>query len=406
MKNIILKVIMIVSVSIIISNIFLFPTSINAEEANSEETYDEEIYDEGTYDEGTYDEETYVEESIFYPRAEVKEIIEVEEREAGYYDSSVQLVNVLIKNGDHNGEIIQAEYELNYYLNQDYKSSFLEVGDEVLLYLEEDEQGSIEIAYVAEIARDKYLIYLAIGFVIILLLVGRTKGVKAIISLALTIFAIFKILIPSILKGWDPVIVSVGICTAVIGISLIIISGFSKKTLSAIIGTTGGVIFAGVIAMIVGSAAKLTGLGNEESQMLMYIPQNIVFDFRGLLFAGIIIGAMGATMDVGMSIASAMHEIKANSPEIITKDLIKAGMNVGRDTMATMANTLILAYTGGSLHLILLFMAYNTSFSEIVNWDMIASEILRAISGSIGIIFTIPITALVAGFIEEHKKNV
>ncbi|MFZ7134363.1 MAG: YibE/F family protein, partial [Eubacteriales bacterium] len=218
----------------------------------------------------------------------------------------------------------------------------------------------------------------------------------------ITILAIFKILIPFILKGWDPVILSVGICILIITISLIIISGFTKKTTSAIIGTVGGVVVAGVIALIVGTLCKLTGLGNEESQMLMYIPQGTILDFRGLLFAGIIIGAMGATMDVGMSIASAMHEIKENSPDIKSKDLIKAGMNVGRDMMATMANTLILAYTGGSIQLILVFMAYNTSFSTVINWDMIASEILRAISGSIGIIFTIPITALVAGFIEER----
>jgi uncharacterized membrane protein len=125
-----------------------------------------------------------------------------------------------------------------------------------------------------------------------------------------------------------------------------------RKTLSAIIGTAGGVLSAGVIALVIGSLAKLTGLGDDESQMLMLV-QDVHFDFSGLLFAGILIGTMGATMDVGMSIASAMHEIKVNSPNIKTSALIKAGMNVGKDTMATMANTLILAYVGGSLHLLL-----------------------------------------------------
>ena len=113
-------------------------------------------------------------------------------------------------------------------------------------------------------------------------------------------------------------------CILIIAVTLLIISGFNKKTLSAIIGTAGGVLIAGIIALIVGSAAKLTGFGDDESQMLMYIPQNITFDFRGLLFAGILIGTMGATMDVGMSIASAMHEIKENSPNIKTSALFKA----------------------------------------------------------------------------------
>ena len=114
---------------------------------------------------------------------------------------------------------------------------------------------------------------------------------------------------------------------------------------------------------------------------------------------------MGATMDVGMSIASAMHEIKVNSPGIKTAELIRAGMNVGKDTMATMANTLILAYAGGSFHLMLLLMAHKTPLSHIINWDFFASEVLRAITGSIGIVFTIPITALASGLIEKYKNK-
>lgn len=348
-------------------------------------------------------------ETVPYSRAKVLSVLTEENRETnhsgGNFKSNVQVVEVLIMKGPHQGEKVCAEYELNYGFNEKYKFIQLKKGDEVLLLLEENKDGAIENAYIAEIARDKYVLYLVIGFVLILILVGRLKGLKAIISLAFTAIAVLKILLPAILKGWDPVMVSVAICVAVICVTMLIISGFNRKTLSSVIGTTGGVVVAGIIALIIGSLAKLTGFGDDESQMLMFIPQNINFDFRGLLFSGIIIGTMGATMDVGMSIASTMHEIRINSPKIKTVALIKAGMNVGRDTMATMANTLILAYAGGSLHLMLFLMAYNTPFSEIINWDMIASEILRAIAGSIGIIFTIPITALAAGLIEEYKKK-
>ncbi len=293
---------------------------------------------------------------------------------------------------------------MNFYLNDKYKSVRLGKGDEVLLSLEENKDGSIRSAYVAEIARDRYLAYLAVGFAVMLVLVGGIAGLKAIVSLGLTVLAVLKILLPAILRGWNPIMVSVGICVAAICTTLLIISGFNKKTLSAVVGTTGGVVVAGISALLVGSMAKLTGFGTEESQMLMYI-QNVQFDFRGLLFSGIIIGAMGATMDVGMAIASAMHEIKSNNPAMKIRDLIRAGMNVGRDTMATMSNTLILAYTGGSLHLMLLFMAYKTSFAEIINWDAIASEVLRALAGSIGIVFAIPLTALAAGLIEQRETG-
>ncbi len=348
------------------------------------------------------------EEEPPYSRARVLKVLDEIENEieysGGVIKSHIQLLEVLITKGPHKGEIVQAEYELNYDFGGNYKSFQLSKGNEVLLYLEEDELGGVEKAYVGEIVRDKYLLYLVIGFAVILLVVGRAKGLKAIISLVLTIFAVIKILLPAILKGWNPVFVSVIICIGIICITMLIISGFNRKTTSAIIGTAGGVIIAGIIALIIGSLSKLTGFGNDESQMLMYIPNIVQLDFSGLLFSGIILGTMGATMDVSMSIASAMHEIKANSPAIKTADLFKAGMNVGRDTMATMSNTLILAYAGGSLHLMLLLMAYKTPFTHIINWDMIASEVLRAIAGSIGIIFAIPITALASTLIEVYNK--
>lgn len=355
------------------------------------------------------DMEDNADQEVPYSRGKVLKVITEEDRdipvEGGSFSAPTQVVEVLVIKGSHQGEKLRAEYALNYGFDTDYKLSQLSKGDEVLLLIEENEDGTVANAYVAEIARDKYILYLVIAFVIALVAIGKGRGLKAVLSLVLTAVAVLKVLLPAILKGWDPVIVSVGVCAAVIGATILIISGPNKKTLSAVIGTTGGVIVAGIVALIFGSLAKLTGIGGDESQMLMYIPQGTYFDFRGLLFAGILIGTMGANMDVGMSIASAMHEIKASNSQITDRDLIKAGMNVGRDIMATMSNTLILAYAGGSLQLMLLLMAYDTPFYKVINWDVIASEVLRAIAGSIGLIFTIPITALVAGTIEKRRKS-
>ena len=398
----------VICVSIFLSSMIVFGEEENLDYTNEQlEVVDENI----GYDDESLHQDKDVENEVEYSRAKVIKVLEESNKTNLNEDieSNTQLLEMLIIKGPHKGEKVNAEYELNYNFSNKYNSIPLKVGDEALLFIEENEVGEVETAYVAEIVRDKYLLYLIIGFIVLLLLVGRWKGLKAIISLVITVFAVLKILLPAILKGWDPVIVSVLICIGVICISMLIISGFNRKTYSAVIGTVGGVIIAGVIALLIGTLAKLTGLGNEEANMLMFIPQDVYFNFKGLLFAGIIIGTMGATMDVGMSIASAMNEIKENSPEIKKSDLIKAGMNVGKDTMATMANTLILAYVGGSLHLLLLLLAYETPFSYVINWDMIASEILRAIAGSIGIIFTIPITAVASGFIEErfsrYKKD-
>ena len=381
----------------------------NEDEQKLNSLEQEGMFIEEMNEDSEYQENESSKEDLPYSRARVVRIIDEISKETEYsggvIKSNIQKLEVFVYKGPHKGEKVIIEYELNYDLVGNYKSIPLSKGDEILLYVEENQKGEIENAFVVDFARDKYLAYLVIGFLILMLLVGRKKGVKAIISLVLTIFAVVKILLPAILNGWDPVIVSSAICIVVICITLIIISGFNKKTLCAAVGTCGGVTAAGAIALIIGNLAKLTGLGNEESQMLMYILGKVQLDFRGLLFGGIIIGTMGATMDVGMSIASAMHEIKANSPKIKTYHLLKAGMNVGRDIMATMANTLILAYAGGSLHLMLLFAAHKTPFSNIINWDMIASEVLRAIAGSTGILFAIPITALASAFIQRNHDQ-
>ena len=281
----------------------------------------------------------------------------------------------------------------------------LKPGDEVLLILELDEKGNITQSFIYSVVRDKYLLLLLIIFGLIILSVGRLKGLKALISLSLTILAIIYILIPLILKGFDPVFISIWVCIAITGVTLLLVSGYNKKTLAAVIGTTGGVVAAGFLAQLIGEMAKLTGLGNEESQMLMYIPQNISFNYKGLLFAGILIGALGAAMDVAMSLSSAMFEIKDIDPEIKRVAHVKAGMNIGRDMIATMSNTLILAYAGGALQLLILLVAYKIPFYEIINQDGYASEVVRSFAGSIGLILTIPITAMAAGFLSEKKDK-
>ncbi|WP_066504449.1 YibE/F family protein [Abyssisolibacter fermentans] len=339
-------------------------------------------------------------------KGKVLKIISEERREIeGYTEGqgmTFQTVRVLIKNGAHKGEEVIVENVLDdrfaYNIN-------IEEGIDVLLALDEDENGLIDMAYITDIARDKYLYWVIGLFIVLLVLIGGFKGLKSVITLSITVLAIFKLFLPLILKGYNPVTLSVAICIGVIAITLVIISGINVKSISAIIGTSLGVLVAGILTLIISHYAHLTGLGSEEAQMLTMIPQGIEFNFRGILFSAIILGALGAVMDVSMSIASSMHEIRDKKPDITIKELFKSGMNVGRDIMGTMSNTLILAYTGGSIHLMLLFKAYNFPILEIINRDIIASEIVRALAGSIGLIFTIPITALVFTLLVNKKKT-
>ena len=356
------------------------------------------------------DESPYAETAVANVRGKVNRVLESRDEDIEYSGGSLQdtfqIVEIRITtDGPYKDRLIEAEYSQSMSFNEKQDNSSLKPGNEVLMVLEIDEAGEISQAYIYSVVRDKHLLLLLIIFSVIILSVGKLKGLKALISLVLTILSIIYILLPLILNGFDPVFVSIWICVAIAGITLLLVSGYNKKTLAAIIGTSGGLICAGVIAQIIGELAKLTGFGDEESQMLMFIPQDVSFDFKGLLFAGILIGALGAAMDVGMSLSSAMFEIKEINPEIKKGKLLKAGMNIGRDMIATMSSTLILAYTGGSLQLMLLFMAHEIPFTDIINQDVYATEVVRSLAGSIGLILTIPITAIAVSLLSEKSHR-
>ncbi len=329
-------------------------------------------------------------------------IIEADEphnKEGLYEGVLVQNLKVRITSGKYKNQVLDIENHLS---DNPAYDILPKKGDRVIVMIEEVD-GEIE-AYVTDFQRSNYILYLAIFFILIILLIGRIKGLKAIISLALTILSVFYILLPRILKGADPMPISILVAVGVTIITILLVSGLNYKSITAILGTSLGVIIAGLISYYIGHKAHLTGLSSEEATMLMYIPQNIDFNFKNLLFSGIILGALGAVMDVGMSIASSIEEIHLVNPNLSTKELFKSGMNVGKDIMGTMTNTLILAYTGSSIPMLLLFMAYDISMVEIMNLDIIATEAVRSLAGSIGLVLTIPITAAI-GSILIMKQN-
>ena len=327
-------------------------------------------------------------------RGKILEVISEEKQEIeGGLESRLQVLRVRITNGPFKGEIIEVNNLL-----EDSGAYNIEVGkgDQIFIIPQFDSEANIVNSYITETIKDKYIIIITVLFTIILIVIGRFKGLRAAITLAITAAAVIKILLPLILKGYNPILISVVIGIAITIITLLIISGINRKTLSTIIGTSSGILIGGILALIFGNLSNLTGLSSEEARMLAYIPQDISFDFRGILFSGIILASLGAVMDVSMSISSSMFEIAKADPTIKKNDLISAGMNVGRDIIGTMSNTLILVYIGSLLPLILLFLAYDIPFIEIINKDIIASEIIRALSGTIGLIVAIPITVFIS----------
>lgn len=335
-------------------------------------------------------------------KAKVIESISVYKSE--FDDSKYQKVKVkIIDNGEYKDKEYEAEYILQVLDSSESKQ--LEVGRIVYVIFDNAVQG-LEKVVVKDVDRMPYLIIVLIIFIATIILIGKKQGVRTVISLGITLYAIFYMLVPLIMSGHNAVFMSIIICILIAVVNLTLVGGINKKSLVAIIGTVSGVIVSAVLAIIISSLARITGLSNEDAQMLIYITSGTSVDIYGLFFAGIIIGTVGATMDIAMSISSTMNElIRTSNNKITTKDLIKSGLNVGKDSMGTMSNTLILAYVGESLILIILFMINNFKLVSILNSDFIASEVLRGLCGTIGMISAIPITTYIYGIIHHFLRD-
>lgn len=333
------------------------------------------------------------------------EVLSIEEVESDLsFINKIQYVTIEILSGEFKGEVVT---EVENVLSDSYVMDIdVEVGQKILLSIETYPNGERDI-YITSEVRDSYIMWLVIIFMIVLIYVGKKQGFKTIFTLFITMFFIFMVEIPLLLRGYNAIIVTVVVAIFITVITMSVISGLSKKTLAAIIGTVLGVIIAGGLAIFVSYKVKLTGLSNEEAVMLLNV-KDVTFNFRHLLFAGILLGALGAVMDVAMSIASAIDELHNVNSNLSWKRLFDSGMRVGRDIMGTMSNTLILAYTGSMLPLLLLFVSNDDSLLRLINLDLIATEIIRSISGSVGLVLTIPITASIAVILikdnnyEEH----
>jgi len=251
--------------------------------------------------------------------------------------------------------------------------------------------------------RENYIYLLGAIFFILLLKFGGWKGLNSIVSLVFTATVFIFVMIPMIFRGNDPIIVSITAVTVTSVISFLLIGGFKRKTLAAIAGTFSGIIFAGLISFVFGKLAHLSGINLEKGEQLVYIARDYQIHIKGLMFASILIASMGAVMDVAMSISSSIYELHQLDSSISFKNLLKSGMNIGKDIMGTMANTLILAFMGGSLGLMLLLWGYQMSYRQLMNMPFISVEIIQGLAGSIGIVLTVPFTAIIACFLYKRE---
>lgn len=304
-----------------------------------------------------------------------------------------QTIQVRLLTGEFKGETVELD---NMLTGNPYYDIKLKKNTKVILHAEDNGEG-VEFS-IEDIKRSGNLGWLSLLFCGLLIYVGRKKGFYSLISIGLTVLLITHALSPLILIGINPVLATILICIASTAATMYLVGGFNAKSTSAVIGAMLSLLFAGLLSYITMFTAHLTGF-TEENSMFLYTAHPEL-DFIGITISTMILATLGAVMDVAMSIASTINEIYITDSTKTVKDLFISGMNVGRDIIGTMANTLILVYLGGSLPLLLL--AGNIDLQKFINLNQVVTETASALIGSIAIVICVPFTAVAASQMIKH----
>lgn len=332
-----------------------------------------------------------------YEKAVVTEITKDNVAEDGNHYGT-QEVMVRIESGNNKGKEYEAVNPNGTLFGADCK-----VGTKVIVIVSENSSSNIVTVY----SRDRTSVIYGFAFIFaaVVCIIGGKKGAKAVLSLIFAFICIGYLMFPLIYQGISPIMITIVVSILTTVVTLGLLGGISSKTLSAIIGTTCGVVISAVAAIIFGKAAGISGYNVSDIETLNYVGQNSSIQIGQLLFSGIIISSLGAVMDVGMSIASTIQEIHDTNPGLSRKQVFLSGIHVGQDMMGTMTNTLIFAYVGGSLTTLIINYAYDLSYRQLANSYIIGIEIMQGLSGSMGVVLTVPITAFIASFLVGKKKK-
>lgn len=272
-----------------------------------------------------------------------------------------------------------------------------QIGDKVLVTPNIDETGK-ETFFITDYVRAGKLYYIIFFFFLAVIAVAKKQGLKAIVGLLATFVVLMKFIVPRILAGSDPVFISIVGSLVILTVTIYLVHGLNAKSSAAILGTLLSLIVTGVLAVIFTNLTRLTGFAQEESVFLINIGARAL-NIKGLLLAGMIIGALGVLDDLAVSQASIAEQIQKANPELPTGEIYKRAMKVGVDHVSSIVNTLVLAYAGASLPILILFTvnsADGLTFNQAINNEAIATEIVRTVAGSVGLILAVPITTFIA----------
>lgn len=310
-----------------------------------------------------------------------------------------KLLELEVRTGRYAGQIL----EVPNYFSAMY-SVDVYPGDQVCIRIDTAADGSFT-ASVYNYHRVPLIIGLALAFCSALILIGGWQGLRALLGLIFTFVCLVWVLLPLVLQGWPPIPLTVAIVGITAAAGFYLLGGWQPKTLGALLGALCGVAAAALLGQLAAQLVDISAYQMDEAEGLLLAQGDTGLRISGLLLSGILISAQGAVMDTSMSVASAMAELKDKRPDIGVGELLRSGMAIGRDTTGTMANTLVLAFVGSSLNMMVLIFSYRVSFLQLMNTDFIAVELTRAVAGSMGILCTVPCDAAFTAWLLTRKNS-
>ena len=326
-----------------------------------------------------------------FVKAQVVSIVQDHEQSGDVYIGD-QTVQLQLLSGDHAGETVEATSSSAYLYGV-----HCTVGMKVIAIVSESNGELVTSVYGYNRAPALYAIVAL--FLLSILVIGGKRGLYSVISLIFTFISILWFFLPAIYRGWSPILAAIVVVVLTTLVTMYLVGGFTAKATAAVLGTILGVLAAGILAWFFGKITHVTGYNVSDIENLIYVQEETGIQVGELLFAGILIAALGAVMDVSMSISSTLQELHEQNPTMTARQLFRSGITVGRDMMGTMSNTLILAFAGGSINTIVMFYAYDYDYLQLINLFDMAIEIIQGISASMGVILTAPFVSCIGAWL-------
>lgn len=346
---------------------------------------------------------SYSTDTLSYDRARVISIdgenLEKDEEQPSRLYLGTQDLTVRFIEGDQKGETVT----LTNYLTRSHNIMASE--GQVIIVCADTPQNAEAYYTVYNYDRTVPLALLVALFAAAMLAVGHFKGFKALLGVTYSLLAVVLFMVQAIYHGFSPVGVSLLVVLMAGGISLVLLNGVSKKSIIGFICTFGGVLITGVIFLVFSLGLHISGYTTDAAETLVLASNTTGLGIRWLLLAGVLVSALGAVMDVAVSLTAALDELYQHDPTLTAAQIIRSGMNIGKDMIGTMSNTLILAFAGAQLNTMLCLLAYGYSFRQLMNSDYMATELAQGICATIGVVLTVPMTSVILALIYTAGKK-